>query len=190
MGVAIKNISLGQWLKLLAAKAPTPGGGSAAAVAGALAAALVGKVAGLTINKKGYEQYCEQFNQLKNQARQARLNFLELAEADAAAYEAVVSAYRNKGALRQKRIKAAWQKAAEVPLATTELAVEVLAMAKFCTRRGNKNALSDAQVAVDLARAAAAGGSYNVEINLESIEDKQFVTKIKRQLKLLLKKLK
>lgn len=190
MGVAIENISLGEWLELLAAKAPTPGGGSAAAVAGALAAALAGKVAALTINKKGYEQYKEQFKQLKSRAEQARLNFLELAEADAAAYEAVVSAYRSKGPLRQKQIEAAWQKAAEVPLATIELAVEVLAMAKVCVQRGNKNALSDAQVAVDLARAAAAGGKYNVEINLGSIKDNQFVTKTKAQLKLLLKKLK
>ncbi|MCW5876294.1 MAG: glutamate formimidoyltransferase [Anaerolineales bacterium] len=156
----------------LASAAPAPGGGSAAAHAGALAAALVAMVARLTISKKKYADAEAQMNQALNQAEVLRSAFTKAISEDAAAFDAVMAAFKlpqdDKG--RQKAIDAATLEAARQPLAVARIALECLRLAAQAAALGNTNTLSDAGTAGALAGAALNGAGLNVRINLHSLK--------------------
>jgi formiminotetrahydrofolate cyclodeaminase len=156
----------------LASREPIPGGGSAAALAGAMGAALVAMVAELTVGRPDAAPHEQELRELRDGAT-ARLELLQrLAEQDAAAYQAVVTARRlpkesdDERATRSAELGRAMVAAAEVPLRTAEVAAEVLELAHRIAPIGNPNAVSDAGVGAQLAGASVRGAILNVRINL------------------------
>lgn len=176
---------LPDFLSELASAAPVPGGGSAAALNGAIGTALFTMVANLTIGKKGYEEFEEEIKMVKEKLMPIRERFLTLMEQDAESFRAVMQAYKlpkMTEAERQERERAiseGLKKAAEVPLQTMKLALEVMKLAKPVVDYGNKNSISDAGVATLNLEAAFKGATLNVLINLKGIQDKELVTGIK-----------
>jgi glutamate formiminotransferase/formiminotetrahydrofolate cyclodeaminase len=168
----------GSFLEALAAATPTPGGGSAAAQAGAMGAALVAMVARLTIGKKKYAQVEDQMNEILNQAERLRRELSEAVEADAAAFEGVLAAFKlPKGTAEQEKqrlaaIEQATLEAAQSPLSVAQKAVLVMALAERCAALGNLNAISDAASAGSLAHACLTSAGYNVRININGLSNR------------------
>lgn len=170
--VALGSLDLHELTSQLASGDPVPGGGSAAALGGALAAALVGMVAELTLGRPAYSAHQDAVEAVRDRAAELRTQLLELAEADAVAYQRVAAARRlPKGSdaertARSATLGIAMLDAASVPLSTARAAREVLGLALRIAPIGNRNAVSDAGVAGLLAAAAVRGAVLNVRINL------------------------
>src|SRR6266542_961173 len=161
----------------VASSAPVPGGGSVAAHAGALAAALAQMVAGLTIGKKKYAAVEDEMRRVANDASALVSKLTALVQRDADAYSAVSAAYKlakdtdDAIATRQSAINDALMKAAEIPLDTARACRDVARLALTVAERGNTNAISDAGVCALLAEAGCKGASYNVRVNIASLDD-------------------
>jgi glutamate formiminotransferase/formiminotetrahydrofolate cyclodeaminase len=168
----------GAFLDALAAGSATPGGGSAAAYAGAAGAALVAMVARLTVGKKKYATVEEYMQGIILQAEVLRSQLAAGVQQDSAAYEQVMAAFKlpkdtpEQQFERAHQIQAATLLASQVPLNTALLAVQVMALALETVSQGNVNALSDGGSAAALARAALTGAALNVRINARDLEDK------------------
>ena len=162
----------------LAAANPTPGGGSAAAHAGAMGAALVAMVARLTIGKKKYAAVEAQMIEILNQAERLRRELTAAIDEDSAAFEGVMASFKlPKDTPEQQRVRAeaiekATLRAAQVPLTVAQKSVEVMALAERAVALGNLNAISDGASAAAMARAALTSAGYNVRINLAGLADK------------------
>jgi len=165
--------TLDGWIDELAGGAPVPGGGSASALAGTLGAALVAMVARLTIGRKAYAAVDGRARQILAEAETLRGELRRLVDDDAAAYAGVSAAYKvpkeNPG--RAQVIDQALLGAARTPIAMARGAVRVMGLAKEIGAIGNKNAASDAGVALALGRAALAGALANVRVNVGSLTD-------------------
>jgi glutamate formiminotransferase/formiminotetrahydrofolate cyclodeaminase len=165
------------FLEKLAAGRPTPGGGSAAAYAGAMAAALVAMVARLTMGKKGYAQVEGRMSEIADRADEFRSSLEQAVVSDARAFEDVMQAYRMpKGSVveeeaRAEAIQHAIRGAATVPLQVARTSVDVYELASEVAERGNVHAISDAGTAASMARAAFAAAGLNVQINARDISD-------------------
>lgn len=177
------------FLDNLAAGTATPGGGSAAANAGAMAAGLVGMVARLTVGKKKYKDVEAEMWGVIEKADKLRAELSAAVEQDSAAFEAVMAAFRlpkssdDEKALRLEAIEQATLHATEVPLDVAAKSVEVLELALQVVADGNTNAITDAGTAAALARASLNGVGLNVRINLISLNDKSKVRRITKELK-------
>src|SRR6185503_18236221 len=170
--------SLSGFVASIASNKPTPGGGSVAAHAGALGAALAQMVAGLTVGKKKYAAVDAEMRELALKAAGLVTTLSSLVVKDAEAYGAVSAAYKlpsepeDAANKRKAAITDALLGAAEVPLETARACAQVAELAAVCANKGNTNAVSDAGVAALLADAACRGAVYNVRINVSSLEDK------------------
>jgi len=170
--------SVSGFLASVASSNPVPGGGSVAAHAGALAAALTQMVAGLTIGKKKYTAVDSEMKEAALKAVALGNQLTSLVKRDAEAYALVSEAYKlpkepaDAAARRSETVTNALLKAAEVPLETARAAVEVAQLAALVAEKGNTNAVTDAGVAALLAAAAARGAAYNVRVNVQALEDK------------------
>ena len=168
--------SLSGFVASVAAATPAPGGGSVAAHAGALGAALAQMVAGLTIGKKKYAGVEAEMKEIALQASALVNELGALGKRDSEAYSQVMAAYKLPGeneadaATRKQAIENALLGAAEVPLETARACVRVLELAVAVAARGNTNAVSDAGVAALLAEAACKGAVYNVRINVSALK--------------------
>ncbi len=173
----MQDLPLGEFCERLASADPTPGGGTAAATAGALAAALVAMVARTTIGKKKFADRQAAMEAIRDEADGLRADLLAQAEADARAFDAVLAAYRapkgtpDEEARRAAAIQQATRGAILAPLAVCRLARRVLDLARRVAAEGNPNAASDAGVAGLLAAAAARGALLNSRINLPQVTD-------------------
>jgi glutamate formiminotransferase/formiminotetrahydrofolate cyclodeaminase len=171
--------SLSGFVASVASASPTPGGGSVAAHAGALAAALAQMVAGLTVGKKKYAAVDAEMRELAVRAAGLGNTLAALVARDAAAYAVVAAAYKlpAEGDTQQRektaKIDAALLHAAEVPLETARACADVAELALAVAERGNTNAASDAGVAALLAEAGCVGASYNVRINVGALSEKE-----------------
>ncbi len=165
--------ALDGWIDDLAGGAPTPGGGSAAALAGTLAAALVAMVARLTLGKKAYAAVDSRAREILAEAEQLRATLRRLVDEDAAAYEGVSRAYRipKDDPSRRRRVDDALLVAARTPADVAQRAERVLQLANEIEQIGNKNAVSDARVAAMLARTAIDGATENVKVNVAAMSD-------------------
>jgi glutamate formiminotransferase/formiminotetrahydrofolate cyclodeaminase len=181
---------LGDFLSSLASADPTPGGGSAAAHSGALAAALVAMVARLSIGKKKFKNIEAQMREMSEKADQLREAFSAAVEQDALAFQQVMAAFKlpketekDKKA-RAQAIKEATLEAARVPLEVAQMAISCLNLASRAAELGNINAISDAGTAAGLALACLNGAGLNVRINLSSIdsnaETNKMITKLRK----------
>jgi glutamate formiminotransferase / formiminotetrahydrofolate cyclodeaminase len=165
--------SLDGWIDELAGGGPTPGGGSAAALAGALAAALVAMVARLTVGRKAYAAVEAQARDILNEAEQLRGELRRLVDEDAAAYDGVSRAYKipKNDPHRPQAIDDALLAAARPPTEVVKRGRRLLALAATIEQIGNQNAVSDARVAGMLARTAIDGATENVNANLSGMSD-------------------
>ncbi len=180
MEQAYNEWSIQAYLDKLAGADPEPGGGSVAALAGALGAGLVTMVTALTLGKEKYAGVQDDMEELKAGAEKLRADLAAFITADAEAYAKVAAAMkmpRDNDAQKKERgvvMQTALKGAAGVPLAVAEAAVEVARLSLPAAEKGNTNAVSDAGVAVILAEAAAQSAALNVKINLAWIEDDGF----------------
>lgn len=160
---------------------PAPGGGSVAALCGALSAALSGMVASLTVGKKGYENKEEEMIALKEKAAFLQQSLLLAIDEDASSFNDYMSALKlpketeEQKSVRKAALQQGLKEAAMVPMRTAELAAEIFPLAAFVVEHGNKNALSDGLVSAMTARTAILSALLNVKINLASIKDEAFV---------------
>jgi formiminotetrahydrofolate cyclodeaminase len=173
----ITELPARELLERLSTREPVPGGGSAAALAGAMAAALVQMVVELTTDRPAAVDHEPELATVRTAAIDLRARLLRLTELDAAAYEAVVAARRlprdtdPERAARTTRIEDATRDATRAPLETAGAAGEVLDLASRIAPIGNRNAISDVGVAALLAAAALRGAALNVRINLPYLPD-------------------
>ncbi len=192
--MGVKDETIGDFLESLAAATPTPGGGSASALVGALSAALSRMVLGLARGKKGYEAVQGELQEIEAQAKSVQARLEALVDEDSRAYEAVVAAMHMPKAsdgertARVEAVQVAYQKATMVPLETIERCVEVLQLAEQAAEKGSRGASTDAGVAVVLAEAAIRGASLNCRVNLASIKDESFRGSTEDRLAALLKR--
>ncbi|HEY2377569.1 MAG TPA: glutamate formimidoyltransferase [Gemmatimonadaceae bacterium] len=170
--------SLSGFVSSVASSAPVPGGGSVAAHVGALAAALVQMVAGLTAGKKKYASVDAEMRALSLDAAGLVTQLSALVSRDAAAFAEVAAAYKmpnepaDAAARRGEALTKALLGAAQVPLETARACAKAAELAVVVARKGNTNAASDAGVAALLAEAGCRGAVLNVRINVVSLEDK------------------
>jgi formiminotetrahydrofolate cyclodeaminase len=168
----LTDLSVQELLERLGSSDPVPGGGSASALAAAMGAALVAMVAELTIGRAEYAEHEETVRHLRFDAIERRAELVNLAQEDATAYDAVVQARRMpketdaEKAARSQALGRAMVDAARAPLRAAVVAGEVLDLAERIAPIGNRNAVSDAGVAVLLAAAGLRGALLNVRINL------------------------
>lgn len=183
-----KQQSLQTFLDRLASSDPTPGGGSAAAVMGAMGAALVSMVANLTIGKPRYRQVEADMRRLLRQAEALRIQLADAMEADVDAFNQVMAAYRlpRDNPERSRAIQTALKQATEAPLHCARLCVTVIDLCREAAAKGNSNVLSDAGVGVLAAHAALKSCAINVTVNLNAIRDPDFIASRRAELETLL----
>lgn len=168
------------FLEEVSSKAPTPGGGSVAALAGALSAALGSMVCRLTVGRKKYAAVAEELKQALRQTERARSKLTSAIETDARAFDAVMKASRlpketpDEITKREAALQEATKKAAEVPLSVMEEVRSLLIPLQAIAEKGNINSVSDAGVAALMAQAACDGAGLNVETNLPAIAETAF----------------
>lgn len=166
------------FLSAVASSEPAPGGGSVAAYAGALAAALTRMVAGLTQGKKKYAAVEEEIASVASSADALKEKLQSLVTSDAAVYTSVSTAYKlpkstdAEADTRKQAIETALIAAAEVPLETARACAGVADLAAIVAEKGNQNAITDAGVAALLAEAGCRGAAWNVRVNIASLEDR------------------
>jgi len=179
--MALTDKPVTTFLDELASDAPAPGGGSVAALSGALGAALVSMVCNLTVGKKKYADVQDDIEALLAQSEALRQELTDLLEEDVKAYTAYSVAAKmprdteEEKAERTKAMQAALKVATDVPLRIAEAAVKVMDLCMPTAEKGNKWAVSDAGVAVLMAEAALRSAALNVLINLGTIKDQDFV---------------
>ena len=164
----------------LASKSPEPGGGSVAALTGALGAALVSMVSNLTLGKEKYKDVQPQIEQLLKESERLRAEMQDLIQKDTEAYGALSDVYKMpkltdaEKAARTAKMQEALKKACQVPFEIALKSLEVAKLAERAADLGNVAAVSDAGVAVLLAQACAQSAALNVKINVNSIKDEAY----------------
>ncbi len=166
---------------------PTPGGGSAAALAGAAGASLLAMVAGLPKPRAAESADIERLKDAGIRATALASRLESLIDDDSDAYSRVVDAFRlpksndQEKAARSAAIQRALTGATETPLTVMRHCVEALALAPAVMELGNENATTDAQVGVGLLKAGLQGAGANVEINLGSLKDAGYVARVREE---------
>ncbi|NWG02358.1 MAG: cyclodeaminase/cyclohydrolase family protein [Syntrophaceae bacterium] len=177
-------MELRRFLEKVAADTPTPGGGSASALAGALSASLVAMVAGLSFKKGQLKK--GRIEQIREKALLIRDRLIQAIIEDSKSFDAVMKAIRlpknseKERLYRSRRIQKAYQNATLSPRLVCRLSIQLLEYSKLFILKGNPNTLSDAGVAAFLADAALAGGLLNIGINLAALTDKKFIGEMNR----------
>ena len=173
--------SVTDFLNELASASPAPGGGSVAALAGALGAALTSMVCNLTIGRKKYADVQTTMEDVVRNSERLRKELTRLVDEDTQAFTHVMVAMslpkgteEEKGK-RSEAIQREMTKATVLPLRVMELCEEALGFAKIVVEHGNVNSISDAGVGALMLYAACQGAQFNVHINLKSLNDKAFV---------------
>src|SRR5918912_2851630 len=181
------DASVTAFLDSLASSAPAPGGGSVAALSGAMAAALVSMVCNLTIGKQRYADVEAEMRDLLDRAEALRHEMQDLAQADLEAFNRLSAAYKlprttdADTAIRRDAIQASLKRATEVPLRTARAAAAIFPLCPAVAERGNQAAVSDIGVAALLAHAAVRSALLNVEINLRVLEDALYVRQVRAE---------
>lgn len=173
-------MTVGQLLEALASPEPTPGGGTAAAISGAMGASLLVMVTGLAKSRNNTDEEKAALAKARAVLQPLTTDLTRLADADSESFNAVMAAYRlpkvsdEDKAARSRAIQHALRGATIVPLDTLRACADALAQAQAVAQHGNRAAASDTGVAIALLRAAAAGAYANVRANLDSIKDEGF----------------
>lgn len=172
-----RDMTVQAFCEALASKDPTPGGGSASALAGAMAAALVSMVARTTAGSKKFADRAERMETVAREADSLRRDFLALVEEDAAAFDGVMAAFRlpketpEQQEARGRAVQEAYRAAAGPPTKVCDLSLRLLELAERVAEDGTPAAVSDAGVAAHLAATGLEGAALNVRINVASLKD-------------------
>jgi len=184
--------TIDEFSRVLASNAPAPGGGSVAALSGALGADLVAMVCNLSIGKDGYEAFAKELSDALPKAQALSKSLLQRVDLDTEAFNGVMAAFKlpkatdDEKKARTTAIQAGYKEAIQSPLGIARECVAVLQLATGLLGKSNTNALSDLGVAAQQAYAGLEGAIMNVRINLPSIKDADFVTATKSEIASLL----
>ncbi len=184
----LASSSVDGFLSNLSSSSPAPGGGSVAALSGALAAALSSMVCNLTLGKKKYEDVQEDIKNVVKKSETLRKQLTNLIDEDTTAFNDVMKAFKmpketdEQKKKRSEAIQKGYKKAAMVPLKTAEVCKQTLDVAEVVAEKGNTNSITDAGVAALMGLAGVHAASLNVKINLGSIKDSSFVEETKQKL--------
>lgn len=185
--MSLVDLKITEFTHELASSSPAPGGGSVAALCGALGAALCRMVAELTLGKKKYEASAPVMDDLKKTSAILQEKLLTLVDEDTLAYNQVADAHKlpktspAETDVRNKAIREALKKAAEIPFHTLETSSSILSLVKLAIEKGNPNCITDAGVAAELVLAAVRGAAYNVCVNLLDMDDKTFANNLRQK---------
>jgi glutamate formiminotransferase len=186
-GHALAGMTLRGFADELSMDSPTPGGGSVAALCGALSAALSAMVANLTVGKKGYEEVRGDMVATAVRGQALKDVLLEAVDRDTLAFNKVMDAFRlpkttpEQAEEKDRAVEDANKEATLVPLEVLEKALEAVGLARAAAAKGNRNSVSDAGVAGLAGQAAGEGAYYNILINLAGIKDPKFKTQVQRR---------
>lgn len=189
------NLTVTDFINELAGDSPAPGGGSVAALNGALAAALACMVANLTFGKKEYKRHNRLMEQVAIRAQELKVAYLQHVDLDSDAFNGFMTALRmpKKSEQEQKARETAKQSAAlhmtDVPLTTLRMTRDLFEIIEHVAKKGNSNAVSDAGVAALQAEAAAMGAYFNIKINLPQLADAGIRTKITTEAETMIKEI-
>ena len=184
----MKDMTLEAFCALTESNAPAPGGGSVAALAGALGASLAGMVANLTIGREKYAEVEDEMKVMEASAKQLSQDLLDAILKDSESFNIYMDALKlpketeEEKAARKAAMQEGLKAAALVPLETAKLAYDVMDYAELAIAKGNQNAVTDGKTGLMLARTAVLAAGYNVKINLESIKDEEFVAKLSKEI--------
>ncbi|MCU0851506.1 MAG: cyclodeaminase/cyclohydrolase family protein [Candidatus Thermoplasmatota archaeon] len=176
------------FLDEVASSSPAPGGGSVAALAGALGAALTSMVCNLTKAKQGYEEVQEEIAEALEKSEELRKDLTDLIDKDTEAFNEVMKAIKlpketeEQKEQRKIALQTAFKQAAEVPLETARKCIQILSVAHVVAEKGNKNSISDAAVSALMAQTGVQAAMLNVRINLSSIKDPDYVQQVTNEL--------
>jgi methenyltetrahydrofolate cyclohydrolase len=186
--MALTKLTVQDFIEQLASATPTPGGGSASALAGAMAAAMVEMAANLTIGREKFRDVEVEMKVVLGRAGELRDLMLAAVEEDTDAFDEVSTAYKMPKdsdadkAARTAAIQESLKGATEVPLRVAKAAMETYQLAQIAMEKANPNVASDARVAMLLAEAAREGARANVDINLGMIKDEAFLARMRDEL--------
>ena len=172
------SLPVSRFVDEVSSNTPVPGGGSAAALAGSLGAALAAMVGNLTV---GRSEHDDELSDMSERAQAAKQALADMVDEDARAFNRVMEAMRmprsteGERHARDRALQEAYRRAAEAPLEAARLSLAVLELARIAAFKGRKDAASDAGTAALLARAAVEGAALNVMINLQALDDDTFV---------------
>ena len=185
----LKDLTIEEFAKVTASDAPAPGGGSVAAAAGSLAAALAEMVANLTIGKEKYAEAENEMRELAEKGQAIREKLIADIQRDSSSFNLYMAALRmpkdteEEKAARREAMQRGLKEAAVVPLSMAETAAEIFPLAEAAVARGNANAVTDGLVSAMMARTAVLSALLNVKINLNSIKDEAFRADMEKQVK-------
>jgi formiminotetrahydrofolate cyclodeaminase len=191
----LDQLTIRNFIQELGSGSATPGGGSAAALCGAMGAALSAMVARFTAGREQFRNAWERMEGIKQGSDELAERFLALIQEDTDAYQEVLKALRlpkeagEEKAVRQEALQKAMRKASSVPLETLRVSERLIQMAKGAVEQGNPTTVTDAAAAVHLASAAATVAAYNVRTNLPSLKDDVFVDGCKREVEEILERI-
>jgi formiminotetrahydrofolate cyclodeaminase len=174
--------SVETFLNELASAAPTPGGGSAAAIIGAMGAALLSMVCNVTLGKKGLEAVESDMKAVRDESEHLRARLTAMVAADIAAFDGLMAAYRlpkttdEEKSRRSEAIQSNLRAATETPLACARACAEVVKLARRAAEKGFAGVISDAGVGVLAANSALRSAALNVYINAPSLKDRAYAT--------------
>ena len=183
----LAGMSLRGFVDELSMDSPAPGGGSVAALCGALSAALSAMVANLSVGKKEYEGVRDELVATAVRAQGLKDALIDAVDRDTEAFNRVMEAFRMPKATpeqaqeKERAVEEANKEATLVPLGVLQRSVEAVALARTAAAKGNRNSVSDAGVAGLAGQAAGEGAYYNVLINLAGIKDARFSTRTRRE---------
>jgi formiminotetrahydrofolate cyclodeaminase len=182
--MSLVKLPVSEFLAAIRSASPTPGGGSASALAGAMGASLVAMVAGLPKNRAATEEDAQRLRAAGERCAALAADLEQLVDVDSAAYELVMAAYKrpkatdDDKAARTAAIQAAFREAIAAPLAVMRASAAAAEQAVVVAGLGNPSAASDLEVGVELLNAALRGARLNVDVNLGSVKDAEYVGKI------------
>jgi len=183
------HLSLAQLLDAFASNQPVPGGGSAAALAGAVGASLLIMVAGLPKTRHGTDEERSALTATAARLRPLRDELASLIDRDSEAYSSVINAYRlprstdAEQAARRDAIDEAMRAATEAPLATIRACERAMREAEVIASSGAASASSDVAVGIELLKTAARGAGMNVDTNLAAVKDDEYVQRVSQELR-------
>lgn len=188
------DLNVKEFVSETASNSPVPGGGSVAALAGALGVALATMVANLTVGKEKYAAVEAEMQDIIKKGDDIREKLIELIDKDATSFDGVMKAFKlpketdEDKAARSAKIQKEYKYAATVPFETAELSMKIMDLAEVVVEKGNPNAITDGAVAAMMSRTAVLSALLNVKINLSSIKDEAFVTELTEKVIVLEKK--
>ncbi|WP_028308532.1 cyclodeaminase/cyclohydrolase family protein [Desulfitibacter alkalitolerans] len=178
-----------EFINAVSSESPAPGGGSVAAFAGALSAALVNMVINLTVGKEKFQEHEEELKEIRKKGYELQEQLTQYVDEDTRTFNLVMEAYKmpkdteEAKAKRSEAIQGAMKKAAELPLEVAKCCLEIIIFSDVVITRGNPNCLSDGGVGCLMAHAGLKGAIFNVQINLGSIKDEQYKARLAEEIK-------